>query len=582
MSPADPALSVVVCSTGEATTAEAIASVSASVAAAGEAVETIVCWQAPQAPPPLPGATVLELLPVSLSYARNRGVEAARAPIVAFLDADEVVAEGWVAAILAALRGPAAPSACFGPIEPRPGDTGIPHCAFTGAEPRLIRGASTPPWTVGSGGNMAVDRAALVAQGGFDLLLGAGTVGRSAEDTDLIVGLLKRGETLAWSPDMVVFHPTKTEAERLASRFPYAFGTGRLIRRERHLGHAARQVEALLHAGGRALAHRDRRLLRENRANWSGFLQGLLRRPPWTSPERLLEHVPAELLPALGSGPIRPLPAAWRADPHFAYAYGEELLLHAYVNPSAALLAAVADRRAISAETECAGVPRVLASAAGRDALWMVEERLPGVEAAARDAARWYELVADWAVEFGRPSATPLGESERFRARREELLAVCPEDLRPALEAALGTVAALPAAHVHGDLEAKNVLLDGDAIGIIDWEGAQARGLPGTDLVFLALSLSSPAPFDGAAVAALLAGEPSAGRLRERLAAVGVDAAALRPALLVMLTVWAADERARLAIVGKAGGPPPPPLFGPLLSRLAPRLMTPDRTSAPR
>lgn len=570
MSDDRPALSVVICSTGEETTAEAVESVRSSAAAAAVDVEIVVGWQSAACPPAMPGARILRLLPISLSYARNRGTEASRGRVVAFIDADEVVGEGWTAAVLAAIGASAKPRGCFGPIEPRPGDRGIPHCAFTGAEARLIHGASVPPWTVGSGGNMAFDRRALVDLGGFDLLLGAGAIGLAAEDSDVIVRLLAAGATLAWSPEMKVFHPTKSEAERYASRFPYAFGIGRVIRSRRAAGLALRQIYSLLHATWNAVRRYDRRLLRENFANWSGFLQGLLRRVPWESPRRLLEHVPAALAERLAGMEPAPMAAAFRPDPHFLYDCGDGTLLHAYVNPSARLRRAVADRERIEAEASLPGIPRILAWGEGVDSLWLVEEQLAGAHPDG-SADAWFDRVAEWAVELGAPLDSRLVESPDFGRLHEELFAACPEPLRPALEAALAAVAQLSAVHVQGDLEPKNLLLDADGVAAVDWEAAQARGMPGIDLVFLAMT-SFEQPLDGSTVAMLAAADPSAAHLLKRLVEVGIGPELLRPALLTMLAIWAADERQRLSIVGRAGGPPAPSLFRPMLERLGPRL----------
>jgi hypothetical protein len=575
MSNDPPALSVVICSTGEKTLGETVESVQAAASAAKIAVEVIVGWQSSDEPPALPGARVLHLLPVSLSYARNRGLEASRSRFVAFVDADEVVGDSWVAATLATLEGDARPKGCFGPIEPRPGEQGIPHCAFTGAEPRLIRGTSAPPWTVGSGGNMAFDRASLIALGGFDLLLGAGAIGLAAEDTDVIVGLLKRGATLAWSPEMTVFHPTKTEAERLASRFPYAFGLGRVVRRERSGELAVRQIHSLVLASIRALGKGNRRLLRENWAGWSGFLQGLLRRLPWVSPPKMIDFLPQALREDLGRRAPSPLPAAFRPDPHFIYDCGDGRLLHAYVNPSDRLRSAIEDRDRISRETTASGIPKVLSSAAGIDSFWVIEERIPGTHPSPARAEEWLDPVAEWAVELGGALDVRLGDTPEFVGRRAELLAGCSDRLRPALEGALDAVSDLPAAHVQGDLEAKNILLDSGRIAAIDWEAAQARGMPGIDLVFLVLTALDD-PLDGSTVTAIASGDAALFRHVERLERVGIGRDRLRPALLVMLALWAADERRRLAVIGRAGGEPAPPLFGPMLERRGPLLVEPS------
>jgi hypothetical protein len=57
-------------------------------------------------------------------------------------------------------------------------------------------------------------------------------------------------------------------------------------------------------------------------------------------------------------------------------------------------------------------------------------------------------------------------------------------------DALVSTVAALPATLMHGDLGPEHVIVDGDEFTVIDWEGAERRGLPLADVAFfLARSL---------------------------------------------------------------------------------------------
>jgi glycosyltransferase involved in cell wall biosynthesis len=53
-----------------------------------------------------------------LSNARNRGLEEAVGPVVAFLDDDAIAAQGWLAAILAAFNAEPQPACVGGPVEP--------------------------------------------------------------------------------------------------------------------------------------------------------------------------------------------------------------------------------------------------------------------------------------------------------------------------------------------------------------------------------------------------------------------------------------------------------------------------------
>ncbi|MEA3019393.1 MAG: glucosyl-dolichyl phosphate glucuronosyltransferase, partial [Actinomycetota bacterium] len=113
-----PALSVVICSIGSAPVERAVASVVTSAAAGGVDVEVIVVWQHAAPAPPLPGVVVLDCFPVGLSYARNRGVWAAASDVVAYVDDDEFVDEGWVGAVLETFRGAPDSGGVFGEVAP--------------------------------------------------------------------------------------------------------------------------------------------------------------------------------------------------------------------------------------------------------------------------------------------------------------------------------------------------------------------------------------------------------------------------------------------------------------------------------
>lgn len=270
----DPALSVVICSLGTAQLEETVASVLVSAERAGAPVEVIAVWQAAGPPPLLPAAAkIVATAPLGLSRARNRGLAAAAAPVVAFVDDDELVDGGWAGALLAALPSEGA-AAAFGPVEPLD-DRGLPYCHLPPGGPRAFAGRSVPPWVVGTGGNMAFDRDVLRELGGFDDGLGAGAEGRSAEESDVIVRLLRAGHRILWVPELGVYHPTKDEREQLASRFPYGFGMGRVVRKHRAPGIGARYLTAALQSYAAGWRNSDPRRRREALATLRGFLAGV-------------------------------------------------------------------------------------------------------------------------------------------------------------------------------------------------------------------------------------------------------------------------------------------------------------------
>jgi aminoglycoside phosphotransferase (APT) family kinase protein len=111
---------------------------------------------------------------------------------------------------------------------------------------------------------------------------------------------------------------------------------------------------------------------------------------------------------------------------------------------------------------------------------------------------------------------------------------------------ALERAGRLPSAHMHGDFQRRNVLLAGPRVSVVDWEGAWLHGLPGLDLVFLALLARGDVP-DADVISAVLAGaDPPFGPLSRYLSLVGVSGATLRPALFAMLGSWMLGEERRL------------------------------------
>jgi len=164
---------------------------------------------------------------LGLAASRNAAVARARLPVIAFTDDDCVPAPDWVAVgeRLLDLRDPFAALSgrvlALGPPSP--------HTFAVSLREGLVRRdhqARAIPWDVGTGGNFVAKREWLQAVGGFDERLGAGAPGKAAEDADLIYRLLRKGATLRYEPDAVVFHERQTPGQRLSSRGTYGFGIG--------------------------------------------------------------------------------------------------------------------------------------------------------------------------------------------------------------------------------------------------------------------------------------------------------------------------------------------------------------------
>jgi len=162
-----------------------------------------------------------------LAASRNLAVTVATAPVIAFTDDDCVPAERWVAAISAAFDAAERPNAVTGRILPLgPEQPGFYAVSSRPSGIRAVYRHRALPWSIGSGGNTAVERAWLFRIGGFDESLGANAAGQSAEDTDLLYRVLRAGATVLYEPAAIVFHERQTRARRLASRPSYGFGMG--------------------------------------------------------------------------------------------------------------------------------------------------------------------------------------------------------------------------------------------------------------------------------------------------------------------------------------------------------------------
>ena len=559
-------LAVVIPSIGRARAQETVESIAESARTGDVLVEIALVWQSTDAPPPLPDcARSVDVLPIGVSYAKNRALASLSAPVVGFVDDDELVDAGWAAGIVAAFADNAEIGAVFGAIAPLD-DRGLPYCHFEGGEERRYAGQSTPPWIVGGGGNMAVRRAVLERVGGFDLLFGPGTPALCAEDTDLVVRLLRAGEEILWTPDAVVYHPSKTEQERLDSRRPYGWGMGKVVRRHRDLGNGMRYAGSGVESFATGVARGDRRRRREAAATLRGFVESVGRSTPWIAPRSLLECVPPSLREEVDIAHAAPLPVHYRPNPHLVYVVGDRVL-HVYTAPEPDLHDALAARDVIRRESNVDGIPAVLASAEGRDSLWVLEQRLDG--GASPDSPRAQQLALEWATAMAKPLGRPLCEEEGWHALRTSIEATSRASDRAAVVAACERLAELSAAHAHGDFQRKNVFVDDGRVRVLDWEWARARDLPGADLLFFAVTAGESD--DGDAVLTIAAGgEPLQAPVLPLLEELGVgDEQLRRDLLLVQLVRWAAAEQRRRA---QWGVRPSRPRYGELLTRCAPAI----------
>ena len=167
--------------------------------------------QAPVQRAALPGA----------SLARNLGWRATTAPVVAFVDDDVQVADGWRTALAAALVGV---DLVCGRVAVPPSQAGAERpVAVTADVPEQLMDAASE--LRGVSANLTVRRSSLEAVGGFDERLGPGTWSRAGEDLELQDRLLTAGHRGRYAPSVLAFHD-QWRSRRQLLRLDYGYGMG--------------------------------------------------------------------------------------------------------------------------------------------------------------------------------------------------------------------------------------------------------------------------------------------------------------------------------------------------------------------
>ncbi|MEI7646607.1 MAG: glycosyltransferase family A protein [Chloroflexales bacterium] len=157
-----------------------------------------------------------------LGKARNLGLQLAQAEIVAFTDDDCRVPTNWLEVIESTFTCHPRVTVIFSNVEAGPHDTTagfIPayHCRRN----KVIRNFWDKCRARGIGASMAVRRDDVLAMGGFDEMLGVGSVFPSCEDADIAIRALALGQWVYESAEVSVTHygfRTWWEGKALAQR----------------------------------------------------------------------------------------------------------------------------------------------------------------------------------------------------------------------------------------------------------------------------------------------------------------------------------------------------------------------------
>jgi GT2 family glycosyltransferase len=139
-----------------------------------------------------------------LSYARNRGVAEASGSIIAFTDDDCFIDAHWAGTIVREFAADPSLAVLGGRVEQA--DQDAPPVGVRAFSDRKRISSFDELFGRMIGCNMAFSRQVFEVIGGFDPLLGKGTVSGSAEDLDLLYRAFKMSLNMVYVPEAVVFH----------------------------------------------------------------------------------------------------------------------------------------------------------------------------------------------------------------------------------------------------------------------------------------------------------------------------------------------------------------------------------------
>ncbi len=174
------------------------------------------------------------------SWARNRGMMAARGEILAFADDDVIIDCYWLVELVRAFSRADRVACVTGLVLPVELETppqfwieeyggfskGFTRRIFDMAENH----PKTPlyPYTagrLGTGASMAFTAAFLRSVGGFDPALGPGSTAQGGEDLTLFFQAVTRGYKLVYQPAALVYHPHRRDYPGLQKQI-YSYGVG--------------------------------------------------------------------------------------------------------------------------------------------------------------------------------------------------------------------------------------------------------------------------------------------------------------------------------------------------------------------
>lgn len=199
------------------------------------------------------------------SVARNRGIAESDSDVVVFADDDVVVDRGWLDWLLSPFADPAV-TVTTGLVLPLDLETPAQKCfeRYLGGFAKGLVGRRYdldsyrgddhplyPYWgaVFGTGASVAFRRHDLVAAGGFDPALGAGSPALAGADIEAMSAAILRGGGLVYEPRSLCWHEHRRSEEALRYQL-FSYGVGSTALLTKALLHDRRFLGAAAHSAG--------------------------------------------------------------------------------------------------------------------------------------------------------------------------------------------------------------------------------------------------------------------------------------------------------------------------------------------
>jgi GT2 family glycosyltransferase len=174
-----------------------------------------------------------------LNFARNRALEVSTGDIIAFIDDDVTVDQGWLDGLRHALTQHPDAAAFTGLVLPVELQTdaqilferrgGFQRNFYSKRYGATLPGHHSYPCVggkFGTGCNMAIRRDVLLRLGGFDEALDTGQALPGGGDTDILYRIIRAGYSLVYEPRFLVFHKHRRNMRQLRSQYARSWGLG--------------------------------------------------------------------------------------------------------------------------------------------------------------------------------------------------------------------------------------------------------------------------------------------------------------------------------------------------------------------